>query len=305
MLDGIYQSVICFYITYLLFAPASTVTSSGLQIDDGSRMGVYIANAAIVVVNVYILLNTYRWDWLMLLLVSLSILLMWFWTGVYTSSTGSSVFYGAADQVYGQLSFWVTVLLTILIALLPRFAIKSFQKIYMPYDVDVVREQVRQGKFKELDDVSPDEAAVKFIPDNSSGSSDVSNAGASKPQPPLDDETRPIYPPSVAPTATTTNRASQNGSDSTNCTSNRYSLDRPSRPLSMVEPQSRPLSLSRPLSMDRPRPSFDRARCSMDTMRPSFEASQDFTSARRLMRLESSHSEGPPARSPVGFSSLR
>ena len=307
MFDGIYQSVICFFIPYLVFQPGLFVTSNGLEINDTTRMGVYVGNAAIVIVNIFILLNTYRWDWLMLVLVSLSILLMWFWTGVYSSFTSSGYFFGAGTQVYGQLSFWTTILLTASIALLPRFTIKASQKIYRPLGVDIVREQIRQGKFKYLDNISPDEPASKFAPDKSSGSSDVNGTGISKPQLAQDDETRPIYPPSVAPTTTTTthNRGSANGSDSTNCTNNRFSLDRPSRPMSMTEPQSRPLSLSRPLSMDRPRPSFDRARGSMDMVRASFEASNDFTSARRLMRLESSHSEGPSARTPCGPSNLR
>ena len=305
MFDGIYQSLICFFMPYLLFAAATFVTSNGLQVNDTTRVGVYVGDAAIVVVNIYILLNIYRWDWLVLVLVSLSILLMWFWTGVYTSSTASAFFYGAAAQVYGQLSFWVTLFLTVLAALLPRFSAKAFQKIYLPYEVDIIREQVRQGKFKYLDDVAPDKVITKVAPVNSTDSSDTSRRGISKPQIAQDDETRPIYPPSVAPTAATHNRGSANGSDSTNYTGNRFSIDRSSRPLSMVEPQSRPLSLSRPLSMDRPRPSFDRARCSMDMVRPSFEASNDFTSARRLMRLESSHSEGPSTRRPAGTSSLR
>jgi phospholipid-translocating ATPase len=42
--------------------------------------------------------------------------------------------------------------------------------------------------------------------------------------------------------------------------------------------------------MERPRPSYDRMRASMDRVRPSFEASNDFTSAARLARVESSHS---------------
>ncbi len=85
MLDGLYQSVICFYMAYLLFNSNNFVTSNGLNIDDRERLGVYIAPAAVMAINVYILLNTYRWDWLMCLLVAISILLVWFWTGVYSS----------------------------------------------------------------------------------------------------------------------------------------------------------------------------------------------------------------------------
>src|SRR5450432_3462551 len=114
MLDGIFQSVICFFVTYLVFAPAASVTINGQDISDHSRMGVYVACAVIIVVNTYILLNTYRWDWLMLLLVAISILLVYFWTGVYGSFTGAGFFYKAAPQVFGQASFWAAVFVTVI-----------------------------------------------------------------------------------------------------------------------------------------------------------------------------------------------
>ena len=267
--DGIYQSIVCFYMTYLLFAPAASVTHQGQDVNDTSRMGVYVACATIFAINTYILLNTYRWDWLMVLIVAISILLIWFWTGVYTSFASADQFYKAASEVYGQLSYWVNTLLTVIVALLPRFAIKSVQKVYFPRDVDIIREQIRLGKFKYLDEdeyVSPSAAL-------SATSSDTAKSGRSNSHPNIADDERPIYPPSVAPTGTTHNPRSQNGSDGTDYTRHRESFDRPFRP-----------------SLDRPRPSFDRARASMDRIRPSFEASNDFTTAARLTRLESSHS---------------
>lgn len=286
--DGIYQSVICFFMAYLVFRPATFVTSDGLSVDDTKRMGVYVACATIAVVNIYILLNTYRWDWLMLLLVSLSILLIYWWTGVYSAFSSSAYFYKAAPQVYGQLTFWLQNLLTVAICLLPRFTVKAFQKVFLPYDVDVVREQIRLGKFSYLNQY---EAYVPPKAVSSQSSSDISQPvksglGGSAP---LQDDERPIYPPSVAPTGTTHNPRSQNGSDGTDYTGPRLSLEQPTRP-----------------SFDRPRPSFDRMRNSMDRIRPSYEASNDFTSAALLTRMESSHSPvHSPTRSVHGPSGLR
>ena len=288
MLDGIYQSVICFYMPYLLFEPATFETSSGLSVNDTERIGVYVACATIAVVNIYILLNTYRWDWLMVLLVVISLLLIFFWTGVYTAFSSSYQFYKAATQVYGQLTFWTLTLLTIMICLLPRFTAKAFQKIYMPRDVDIIREQVRQGKFKYLDNY---EAYVppKTVSAASSEDSQPVKPVATVKIPMADNESqRPIYPPSVTATNTTYNPRSQNGSDGTDYTGHRSSLERPTRP-----------------SFERPRPSFDRMRDSMDKIRPSYEASNDFTSAALLTRIESSHSQGPTQRPVHGSSSLR
>jgi phospholipid-translocating ATPase len=172
MLDGLYQSVICFYMAYCLFLPGNFVTSNGLSLDERERFGAYIGPAAVVCINVYILLNTYRWDWLMILLVSISILLVWFWTGVYSSFTSSDYFYKAAAEVFGEATFWAVTSLSVILSLLPRFFIKTIQKVYFPYDVDIVREQVRQGKFDYLDAADGNDEIPKG---SSSTSSDIAS----------------------------------------------------------------------------------------------------------------------------------
>ena len=74
MFDGLYQSVICFYFTYSLFSAANFVTEDGRTVNDYKRLGVYIVSPAVVVVNLYILINTSRWDWFMVLITAISIL---------------------------------------------------------------------------------------------------------------------------------------------------------------------------------------------------------------------------------------
>jgi len=275
MLDGLYQSVICFFMAYLLFRPANFVTENGLSVDDRERFGVYIAPAAVICINLYTLMNTYRWDWLMCLLVAISILLVWFWTGVYSAFSSSEYFYKAAAECFGEATFWAITVLSVTLSLLPRFFIKSIQKVYFPYDVDIVREQVRQGKFDYLDDPEPSDEVSKAA---STSSSDIAKPSKHLHYPSVDEDQRPIYPPSVAPTATTHNPRSQTGSDGTDYTRHR---------MSMEQPPTRP-------SIDRARPSFDRMRSSMDgRLRPSYERSPDFTSAALLTRMESSQSFGP------------
>jgi len=338
MLDGLYQSVICFFFGYLNFRPATFNSETGRDINDFQRMGVFVACPAVVIVNSYILLNTYRWDWFLLLVTVISSLLIFFWTGVYTSFTAGFTFQGSGAEVYGALSFWCNFFLTVIVALMPRFAIKSFQKIYMPRDVDIVREQIRQGRFDYLKNVEPDSvspAAEKVTLDSGS---DSETSKSRKQAPEMSEDQRPIYPPSVSHTATTHTHTA-NGSDSTEYTQHRESLDRafpfvggktdhskppnlttpmppavttgdefdaPTTPTPATPSRLRPSFEARP-SYDRPRPSYDRVRSSMDRVRPSYEASNDFTSAAYLTRVESSqsgHSRGPaythaPSRSRV------
>lgn len=274
MLDGIYQSAIAFYFVYMVFYPATFVTENGLDIAELKRMGIIIATIAVCAANFYVLFNTYRWDWLICLVVVISTLFIWFWTGIYTSFTGSAQFYKGGAEVYGALVFWAVLLLAVVACLLPRFVVKSAQKIYFPLDVDIIREQIKQGKF---DYLKQSDAYLPPPPPTEAGMTKVSSdASKYKVANALDgdEDVRPIYPPSVAPTATTHNPRSQNGSGSTDYTFRRSHEGIPSHRI----------------SMDRPRPSYDRARMSMDRVRPSFEASNDFTSAAMLTRMESAHS---------------
>jgi phospholipid-translocating ATPase len=209
----------------------------------------------------------------MMVLVVVSSLLVFFWTGVFSAFKGSAFFYKAASEAFAQPTFWAVTCLTFTMALLPRFVIKFVQKAYFPYDVDIIREQVRQGKFDYLNKAAESEETKS---EGSSNSDDLVVKPSKHSDPSFDEERRPIYPPSVAATATTHNNRSQNGSDGTDYLRNRHSLEPPVRP-----------------SYDRAGPSFDRVRQSMDRIRPSFEQSNDFTSAAMLTRFESSHSFGP------------
>ena len=289
MADGLYQSAICFFMAYLLFQPATFETENGRGIADRTRMGVFVACSAIVVINSYILMNTYKWDWIMLLVVAVSCLLVFAWTGIYSSFEASDQFYKSGAQVFGSLNFWALSLLTLVICLLPRFAIKFFQKNFRPYDIDVVREQVRQGKFKYLDDY---EAYVPpKVVDISATSSERpeevpteidGNRGHNR-YPSMAESQRPIvYPPSEAPTR---HPHSQTGSDGTDRT--RPSLDMSRHAGESHAPER--VRAGRP-SLERARSSFERQRQSFDKLRPSFEQSRDFTSAAMLNRYESGYS---------------
>lgn len=300
MVDGIYQSVMCFFIPFIIVTLPFSAAGNGLDMAERYRVGVYIAHPAVFTINLYILINTYRWDWLMLLVVVLSDLFIFFWTAVYTAFTYSDQLYHAAPQCYGELTFWVTFLITPCICIFPRFAVKCLQKTFRPYDVDIIREQHKQGKFSHLVNLAPttDEDAAA-LEGTSSGSSESSADRRAKhtQYASVDEDTRPIYPPSVA----THNTRTQNGSDGTNYTLHtRPSVEVPADMEAANDAPVRP-------SIDRVRPSYDRARASIDRVRASYEASNDFTSAARLSRIESSHSDhsGPGGQRRFGLTNVR
>jgi phospholipid-translocating ATPase len=224
MFDGIYQSVMAFFMPYLLYNVATFQRGDGLNLDARQQFGILVASAAIISSNVYVLLNSYRWDWLTVVINLFSNLLLYFWTGVYSSTTASATFYNFGAEVWGSLSYWTVLLVTVVICLLPRFAIKAFQKVFFPTDVDIIREQATQNKFAHLE--TP-EASTLSQEGQSSASSDASSVVKPiEPQvrhnPNVFEDERNIYPPSIAPTTTTHNPRSQNGSGGTTFTADSF-----------------------------------------------------------------------------------
>ncbi|CAK7241175.1 MAG: phospholipid transporting ATPase [Sporothrix thermara] len=307
MIDGLYQSVLCFFIPYLTVVRTPFISFNGLDISDRIRLGAYIVHPTVLTINLYMLINTYRWDWLMVLFVCLSFLFVFLWTGAYTATTYAQYFYGTAKAIYGQASFWAVYFITPVLCLFPRYAIKAIQKVYFPYDVDIIREQVQQGKFKGYDKdgqlVSGGNADdVEKVVEGTGSASGSSSEGSRKGKKQsshtqfasVDEDRRPIYPPSVA----THNTRTQNGSDGTNYSgrshNRQYSVDEMNIGMAVTSTDYTGNTASgrgRP-SIDRARPSYDRMRASMDRVRASYEASSDFTTAARLSRLESSQSVG-------------
>ncbi|ODV89990.1 hypothetical protein CANCADRAFT_26222 [Tortispora caseinolytica NRRL Y-17796] len=151
MIDGLYQSAVCFFFMYGLFQGSlGIVTQSGYAIDTAYFLGVYVATGAIIACDVYVLLNQYRWDGITLGLQAFSILILFFWTGVYSTSTYSAMFYGAAPRVYGALSFWALIFIAIAACLCPSFFFKSVATVFFPKDVDIIRERVKLGYYDDV-----------------------------------------------------------------------------------------------------------------------------------------------------------
>ena len=147
MFDGLYQSVISFWFPYLLFYKAFQ-NPQGMTIDHRFYMGVVAVAISVTACNLYILLQQKRWDWLSLLIYAISILLVYFWTGVWSvNATYSGEFYRAGAQTLGTLGVWCCIFIGVIACLLPRFTFDFVRTNFHPSNVDIIREQVRLGKF--------------------------------------------------------------------------------------------------------------------------------------------------------------
>ena len=86
--------------------------------------------------------------WLSLLIDIISILLVFFWTGVWSVNKNySGEFYRAGAQTLGTLGVWCCFFVAVIACLLPRFTLDFLRTNFKPTDVDIIRGQVRQGKY--------------------------------------------------------------------------------------------------------------------------------------------------------------
>jgi phospholipid-translocating ATPase len=304
MVDGIYQSVMAFFIPFFFLCLTNSAAYDGLQVSNRLFLGVYIAHPAVLVINLYILFNMHRWDYSLLIVIAVSDLFVFFWTGVYTSTTYSAAFYDAAAECYGQSTFWLAFFFTPAFCLAPNMFFKAFRQWRFPQEIDRIRNQWKDGKFAYLDDqpdpaelllaeyqgVSDDHLQIEDNNDNHDEHKSGGGSGSRVANGSVNSSRRPIYPPSEA-------THTQNGSDATTYT---YHTRDPSADVVIDIEAVRSnegfdfgfgggMPYSRP-SIDRTRPSYDRVRASIDRVRPSYEASDDFTSAAMLSRMESSRS---------------
>lgn len=148
MLDGVYQSVIAFFFPYLLYY-IGFQNHEGLPLDHRFWMGVLVCGIAVTSCNFYVLLQQFRWDWLTLLIDALSVIVVVFWTGVWSASTFVGEFYKAGPQVLGTLSVWCCFFVSVVVSVLPRFTYDFLKRNFSPRDVDIIREKVRAGEYRD------------------------------------------------------------------------------------------------------------------------------------------------------------
>lgn len=148
--DGVYQSVICYFFAYAIFHSGSFATMSGRGVNYKEAVGVYAASTAILACNAYVLMNQFRWDWLSIFINVLSTGFLFAWTGIYTVFPASNVFYKTAPHVYGTLTFWSNLLVGLVACLLPRFLYMAVRHVFYPDEVDLVRERLARGEYEQL-----------------------------------------------------------------------------------------------------------------------------------------------------------
>nr|AVM41535.1 putative calcium-transporting ATPase 5 [Ganoderma lucidum] len=148
MLDGLYQSAVVFFIPYFTWTLGLAISWNGKTLESLADFGTTVSVAAIICANTYVGMNTRYWTVITWVIVIGSSVIMMAWIAIY-SLFQSIDFIDEVVILFGEFTFWAAVLISVIIALGPRFLVKFFKSTYYPLDKDIVREMWVMGDLKD------------------------------------------------------------------------------------------------------------------------------------------------------------
>ncbi|KAJ2530944.1 hypothetical protein IWW43_004047 [Coemansia sp. RSA 1935] len=138
IIDGIYQSVVIFF-TFYLFTYTSDVQNSNGRPWGRSDFSTGPTVAVVVAASLCVGFNSWQWNWLMIAAIGLSIAICMLYIAISSAVRYYSL-EGVATSVMSTVQFWFGVAIAVVVALLPRYTVHSWQKMNNPRDLDIIRE---------------------------------------------------------------------------------------------------------------------------------------------------------------------
>ncbi|CAA6654512.1 unnamed protein product [Spirodela intermedia] len=130
MVDTIWQSAAIYFIPYLAYRN-STV--------DGSSIGNIWTLGVVILVNVHLAMDLFRWTWISHVVIWGCIVATWICVIVIDSSLSCPA----------SALFWLCLLGILVVGMIPRFALKSFRGYFFPSDIRIGRELEKAGGYYE------------------------------------------------------------------------------------------------------------------------------------------------------------
>lgn len=139
IIDGVYQSVICFFVPFLTYYLSPTQSITGRSSDSLAELGTTIAIATIIATNIYTGMMTRYWTKLFVIITFLSTVSVILWTAIY--SLFPYALYNIVVELFSTAPFYATIILVQVLCLLPRFLYMYMQNNYFPLDIDIIQER--------------------------------------------------------------------------------------------------------------------------------------------------------------------
>jgi phospholipid-translocating ATPase len=115
MLDGLYQSVVVYFIPSLAFSNGLSTSWPGKGLDSLADLGTTVAVAAIFSANIFVGLNTKYWTFLRFIIIIGSMLSTIVWISLYSYMPSIQ----SREEIvvlFSTVSFWTTIVLSIILA---------------------------------------------------------------------------------------------------------------------------------------------------------------------------------------------
>uniref|UniRef100_A0A453ER37 Phospholipid-transporting ATPase n=1 Tax=Aegilops tauschii subsp. strangulata TaxID=200361 RepID=A0A453ER37_AEGTS len=130
MLEALWQSLVVFYIPYFAYRQSTIGMSS---------LGDLWALASVIVVNMQLAMDIIRWNWIIHVFVwgtiAATVICLFVIDSIWVLPG-----YGAIYHIMGQGLFWLLLLIIVVTAMVPHFAIKAFSEHFVPSDIQIGRE---------------------------------------------------------------------------------------------------------------------------------------------------------------------
>lgn len=133
------QSAVIYF--FLLYAYDTTSARKDGYDVDMFEFSTVMAIAAVLAANFYNGLNTHSWNWWVLFGVLIGPVLILAYTAVYSAFPPSLLrteVYGNNTYLWPSAYYWLGMLFTILLSLLPRYLYRFYKENYYPTDIDVL-----------------------------------------------------------------------------------------------------------------------------------------------------------------------
>ncbi|KAG0200243.1 hypothetical protein BGX28_006650 [Mortierella sp. GBA30] len=144
VLDALFQSLVCFYIPYSL---ANGIYASGRSTNDLIALGTTISACSVVVANLYVGLNMFHWTKMIFVVIFGSIIIFFLYCLVYANFfTIENTFYGMDSIILNSPAFWLAIVLSVILTMLPHYVYKFARQYLKPNDIIIVREQLYKEK---------------------------------------------------------------------------------------------------------------------------------------------------------------
>jgi phospholipid-translocating ATPase len=169
LLEGWYQSAVIYFFLHFTYI---TTSARG----DGWDVYIYemsttMAIGAVMVANFFHGLNIDAWNWWTMFAILIGPFLVWVYTAIYSIIPPSSFYtgvYGNDVFLFRSAAFWFGWPYVLVVALLPRYLIRTFEQTIKPNDIEMMRlvkkynpgidpatHPLLGGKLQDTDDIQP------------------------------------------------------------------------------------------------------------------------------------------------------